>query len=108
MHHVVISEPANDDIQEAYDWWGMHRSLVQAERWYREILRTMRGLAHNPESYPLADEKDLRPRGVRQLLFGIGRRPTHRILFEHDQQEVRILRVRHVARHTLTPDDLGG
>lgn len=36
---------------------------------------------------------------IHQLLFGIGRgKPTHRILFRIDEQQVRILRVFHTAR----------
>lgn len=106
MFHIVISAPAKEDIQEAYDWWGKKHSLQQAEAWYRAIHREISHLRHTALTCPLATEKVLRPEGIRQLLFGIGKRPTHRIVFSVDEQEVIVLRIRHVGRGRLRKKDL--
>jgi hypothetical protein len=53
-----------------------------------------------------AIEADLHPLGLRQLLFGLGRRPTHRIIFLVDGKRVIIYRIRHTAQATLDFDDL--
>jgi hypothetical protein len=55
----------------------------------------------------MAIESDLLADGIRQLNFGIGRRPTHRILFAIDGLSVVVLRVRHASQDALSGDDLG-
>ncbi|MDZ4658204.1 MAG: hypothetical protein SH868_11560 [Bythopirellula sp.] len=42
-----------------------------------------------------------------QLLYGLGRRPTHRILFGIESETVIIFRVRHTSQDALTGEDLG-
>jgi plasmid stabilization system protein ParE len=103
---VIISGPARRDVRQAVNWWSTHRSTEQAERWYDKILAAFASLAGGPETHPVALETDLLPTGVRQMNFGLGRKPTHRILFTIVGKHVHVLRVRHVAQDLLTPDDL--
>jgi plasmid stabilization system protein ParE len=106
MLRLIITEPAKADIHAAFVWWRDHRDPRQAERWYRDVYAKMLTLEQNPLRYPKAPEYDLLPEGVRQLNFGIGSRPTHRILFTVADDVVTVLRVRHVAQADLTADDL--
>ena len=106
MHRVIITGPAKQDIQAAHDWWAANRSAEQAERWYLGIQAAIRSLRRMPERCSLATESDLLATGVRQLLFGIGHRTTHRIVFAIDGETVVVLRIRHTSRDVLTLDDL--
>ncbi len=106
MLKLVITEPADQDIQEAFEWWRDHRSTDEALHWYRRIVVAIDTLRNMPECCPFAPETDLHPLGLRELHFGVGRRPTHRIVFTIDGETVVVLRVRHSARRALTADDL--
>ena len=103
---VVISEPAERELEEAARWWAEHRSVEQAERWYRGFLDAIRSLADSPARYPLAREDRLFPAEIRELHFGLGRRPTHRAVFTLLTDVVLVLTVRHVGQADLTADDL--
>ena len=106
MPQLVVTAPADRDIQEAFEWWRDHRSSDEAARWYSQIVLAIETLRKSPEGCPPARESDLHPLGLRELHFGIGRRPTHRIVFTIDGDIVVVLRVRHSARRDLTVDDL--
>ncbi|MEX0642687.1 MAG: type II toxin-antitoxin system RelE/ParE family toxin [Pirellulales bacterium] len=106
MARVIITGPAQRDIQAAYDWWEANRSAEQAKRWYIGIHAAIRSLKNNPERCAMATESDLWTQGIRQLLFGLQRRPTHRVVFAIDGEIVVVLRVRHASQDALSPDDL--
>lgn len=106
MAQVIVTGPAAQDIEAAYSWWKENRSAEQAGRWYIGIRNAVRSLRASPEAYALAQESDLLPQGVHQLLFGLGRRATHRILYTIDANTVIVLRVRHASQGMLTKEDL--
>jgi len=106
MHRVIITGPAKRDIQGAYDWWAENRSAEQAERWYIGIYDAIQSLRNMPERCSPATETDLLAQGIRQLLFGLGRRATHRIVFTIDGNTVVVLRVRHTSQDALSLNDL--
>ncbi|MGE0378526.1 MAG: type II toxin-antitoxin system RelE/ParE family toxin [Planctomycetaceae bacterium] len=106
MFDVTITEPAEQDIHNAYEWWRDHRSADEAARWYENIIPAIDTLRELPDRCPLAPETDLYPSGLRELHFGIGRRPTHRIIFTIEGTTVVVLRVRHSAQRDLRRDDL--
>jgi plasmid stabilization system protein ParE len=87
-------------------WWAKHRSVEQAERWINGIDVAVSSLRRMPERFGFAPEKDLAVQGLRQMLFGIGKRPTHRVVFAIDGNEVVVLRVRGVAQDVLGAGDL--
>lgn len=107
MFRLVITEPAESDIRAAYQWWRDHRSAEQAERWYRGVYQAIQTLQERPERCPRSPESDLLPTGLRQLLFGIGSRGTHRIVFTVIETDVIVVRVRHAAQDAMTGDDVG-
>ncbi|NOZ38972.1 MAG: type II toxin-antitoxin system RelE/ParE family toxin [Planctomycetes bacterium] len=106
MYRVIITGPAKRDIQSAHDWWAENRSVEQAHRWYLGIHEAITSLKQMPQRCSHATEQDLLEQGFRQMLFGLGRHPTHRVVFAMDGKEVVVLRVRHVAQDVLTSEDL--
>jgi plasmid stabilization system protein ParE len=103
MTQIQITGPAKADIQEAYQWWAENRSADQAAEWYERIFEAIYTLQSMPARCPRAPESSLSLAEVRQLLFGVGSRPTHRIVFHFDQEAdtVTILRVRHHGQDEL-------
>ena len=103
-YEVLITPRAEREAQSNHDWWAENRSVEQAARWYDEFLRVALSLERNPERHVIAAENDRFPYELRQLNFGIGRKPTHRLVFTIRPKEVVILRVRHLAQEEI---DLG-
>ena len=106
MHKLNITSPAKQDIQGAFEWWRDNRSAEHAERWYRGVYDAIRSLRKHPERCPKAPEADLLPHGMQQLLFGIGRQCTHRIVFTLAKDVVTVLRVRHTSQDELRLKDV--
>lgn len=106
MFDVIITGPAKQDIQSAYEWWAEHRDPEQAARWYTGIYRHINSLGQMPERHSLATEPKLSQLKVRQSLYGLGRKPTHRVVFVIDNKEVIVLRVRHTSQDALGADDI--
>ena len=106
MYRAVITDPAKRDVQAAHDWWAENRSAERAGQWYVEIYKAIASLNKMPERCDFAPERNLLDQGIRQLLFGIGKRPTHRIVFAVDRKDVVILRVRHISQVALMAEDL--
>ena len=64
------------------------------------------GLSENAERHSQSRENDQFPYEIRDLPFGLRRRPTHRAVFTIRGEEVVVLTIRHVARRDLSPDDI--
>jgi plasmid stabilization system protein ParE len=103
---VVITEQAEREMQSAFNWWAEHRSKRQADRWYAGLAKAIADLSENPEKHGQCRERDRFAYEIRDLLFGLGRRPTHRAVFTIRGEEVVVLTVRHVAQKDLSPDDV--
>jgi plasmid stabilization system protein ParE len=103
---VVVTEQAEREMQSAFDWWAEHRSKQQAHRWYVGMAAAIAELSENPERHGQSRECDQFPFEIRDLLFGIGRRPTHRAVFTIRDDMVVVLTIRHVAQRDITPDDI--
>ena len=63
-------------------------------------------LAHDPKRWPLAPEHETLPLPLRQITCGVGRRPTHRVLFAVRGQRMVVYAVRHLAQRDICPEDL--
>lgn len=85
---------------------GGDRSAEEAGRWYIGIDRFVTQLSKTAGRYSTATEIELREAGIRQAPFGIGRRPTHRILYGIDQDTVVVYRVRALKQDTLGIEEL--
>jgi hypothetical protein len=86
--------------------WAKNRSAEQANRWYTGVVRRLLDLEHHPERHRLAFEDGLWPYQLRQIVFGLGRRPSHRELFVVRSADVVVLRVRHLAQAPLEETDV--
>jgi len=104
-HTIIYTHRAAAEIREAMEWWRDHRSPEEASRWINDIFPAINSLQDDPERFPLAPESDLHPAGLRQLLFGVGRSITHRVIFTIQGNEVWILTIRHTARRELQGED---
>lgn len=102
-YDVLITAGAQQKAQANHDWWAEHRSALQAGRWYDEFLKAALSLEQNPERCGLAAESDRFPFEVHQMNFGIGRKPTHRLVFTIRPSQVVILRVRRLAQQAIEP-----
>jgi plasmid stabilization system protein ParE len=106
MHRVRISSQAERDLRDQFAWWSENRSLQQARRWFEGIRRAINSLAANPDKRPKAPEDGRWPFTIRQLVFGLGRTPSHRAVFRIDREHVIVLRVRHLAQDELGAVDV--
>jgi len=77
MPDLVISEPAEADIQSAYDWWRLNRSAEQAERWFEGIYAIIRSLPENPGAVTQPQKRTCcRTASGKRCLVLVAGRPT--------------------------------
>jgi plasmid stabilization system protein ParE len=95
---VEISDFAKAEIEENYTWWIANRSREQADRWIVDIHRRISTIGADPLRYPVIRESVCFPFELREMLFSIGRRPTHRVVFRINGMVVEIFHVKHVSQ----------
>jgi plasmid stabilization system protein ParE len=103
-YEVLVTARAQREAQTNHDWWAEHRSAEQAARWSEEFLKAAASLGLDPDRSVLAAENDRFPYEIRQLNFGIGPKPTHRLVYAIRLREVVVLRVRHLAQEAIAPE----
>jgi plasmid stabilization system protein ParE len=107
MKYPVILHPrADQQLENIVAWWAENRSSEQAERWYVGFVQSLKSLAQTPDRHELAAEDAEFPFEVRELRYGLGKRPTHRALFTVRPDMVYVLLVRHLAQRDVSLDDL--
>lgn len=104
--HVRITAPAEADMRANHRWWSENRSTEQADRWLIGIDRLIYSLRDDATRYALATEIELSEIGVRQASFGLGRRPSHRIIYKIIGIQVIIYRVRAFKQDAIGREDL--
>lgn len=104
-YSVVLTDRAHADLETAYSWWAENRSREQATKWYNQFANAIESLSRQPERHSLSYESDRFPFSIRDLRFGVGKRPTHRAVFTIRPDMVLVLAIRHLAQRELTPDD---
>ena len=75
----------------------------QADCWYQAMMEALLTLELNPERYPSAIEASKLGTELRQLMFGSGRRITHRVIFAIRPAGVVVYAIRHVAQDEWEP-----
>jgi plasmid stabilization system protein ParE len=103
---VVTSARAERDIENAARWWASERSALQAGRWLAGLRKRIASLSKSPDRCPRAAEHAKIGSDLRELHFGLGARPTHRVIFIVRADFVLILAVRHMAQDELSATDL--
>ncbi len=107
IYRVEITPTAERDVREITDWYRQTSGeAAVAQKWANGFALTIDGLSIDPHRHPLAREFEQLSEVVREVHFGSGRRPIHRIIFEIREETVFVLRVWHYAQRDLTPDDL--
>lgn len=96
-YDVVLTNEAQQNARAAYRWYA-DQSPEVAERWYTGLLKALASLETEPQRCLLANENSQLPIELRQLLYGSGRRTTHRILFAIRPKTVVVHAIRHVAQ----------
>ena len=71
-----------------------------------KLERRLQSLVHAPTRCALAAENDQFPFELRELLYGAGRKSTHRVLFTIADELVLVLALRHIAQDRLEFEDL--
>lgn len=87
-------------------WWSEKRSAEQAFKWLTSFEKTLQALSQNPQRHRQARENAEFDRDLREIYYGLGKRFTHRAVFEIRENEVVVYSIRHLAQTDLTPDDL--
>ena len=102
---VLLTKTAELQMNAAADWYAEQNPSVAAT-WFNGLLASVNSLNINPLQYALARESAFLPVELRQMLYGSGKRTTHRILFVIREQTIVIYQIRHVAMRDVTADDL--
>lgn len=103
-YEVFLSDEATRLLDLGYQWYYAE-SKQTASKWYNGFLDAINGLAKNPYQHGLARENDAFPVELRELLYGVGRRTTHRALYVIRPGKVVVYSIRHVAQRDVTPED---
>jgi plasmid stabilization system protein ParE len=105
-YRVEITERAEREMRSAYHWWAENRSKVQADRWYAGMAQAIAGLSGNAKSLSQSRESEHFGIELRDLLFGMAHRPTHRAVFTVRGDRVIVLAIRHLAQQDLAAEDI--
>jgi plasmid stabilization system protein ParE len=105
-YRVIILPPARRQLLDQALWWSENRSAEQACYWLVGFEQALASLANNPERCAVAPESEAINVVLRELHYGLGRRATHRAVFEVRNDEVIIYSVRRLAQRDLMPHDL--
>jgi plasmid stabilization system protein ParE len=103
-YRISLTHEARRQLLQSALWWAENRSAEQALRWLEGFEAAMRGLSINPESQLLASEADNFDYPIYQLLYGLGRRRTHRAVFRIYADLVEVVAIRHLAQQDLSAD----
>lgn len=107
-YKVFITSKAKTQLVDCARWWSEHRDADQASRWLEGFEEAVVSLSDNPERHALARENDFYelPFSARQLLYGLGKKPTHRAVYEVRGDTVFVIAVRHLAQDDLASQEL--
>ena len=99
----------NRDFRARYRWKQESESAIAAEIWADALRAALAALAASPfpEAHALTQESDRLPAGpYRAKTFGVGKKPTHRIVFRVAANELQLVALRHLAQEDLTADEV--
>lgn len=106
-YEVIVPEEVWAELESATEWYRRRSLSVEvANQWLHGFQDAIGSLATNPDRCAIAHESVHLPYELRELLYGSGRRKTHRAIFRIVGDRVVIMAIRHVAQRDFTPDDL--
>ncbi len=104
--HVIVDDRAIADIERNAEWWAEHHSPTQAKRWYEAVFEAIYALEDNPEQHAFSAENQKFPFAIRDLICGLGSRPTYRAVFTIQGDEVHVLTVRRATEDAIGDEDI--
>lgn len=105
-HAIRLTRQASTEIDRIAVWYNEQQSGIGEER-LRRVEDAIASLGDDPERCGFAHETEAFPYELRELLYGSGRKKTHRILFRVKGNEVIVLGIRHMAQQDVVSDDFG-
>jgi plasmid stabilization system protein ParE len=102
----ITDEAAEQLLAIAERYAQTSQSLEIAAAWYDGIIKDLESLEQNPLRCAVAPESELFEFELREMLYGSGKRLTHRALFRIDGNSIEVLTIRHHAQRPLEPGDL--
>ena len=95
------------ELNAATAWYAKHRSPARAARFYAATMAAAKRLRGNPTTGSICRESDDLPGGeYREVYFGVGRTPSHRLVFRDAAPDVEVVAVRGFNQPDLTPGDI--
>ncbi len=104
-YRVEVTEPAEHDADEVYEWLR-ERSANGAARWWHVFRATLEKLEQNPIGHGTAPESDVFDEPLLQTLFKTRRGRTYRTLFIVRDDVVYVLRVRGAGQDLVERADV--
>jgi plasmid stabilization system protein ParE len=106
-YRLKITDEAADHLLEVAKWYAeTSQSLEVASAWYDGFIDHLESLEDDPYCCPIAAENELFDFELRELLYGSGKRITHRALYRIVGDSIEVLSIRHHAQRPLRADDL--
>ena len=97
---VYLTATAEQQMHAAAEWYAKENPDFAAN-WFNGLLSVIEGIAENPEQFPQARENEQLPVQARQMLYGPGKRKTHRVLFVVRETRIVVHQIRHVAQQDV-------
>jgi plasmid stabilization system protein ParE len=96
-YRILITDQAHHDLRQACKWWVRNRSPEEAGEWFDGFSDAVNSVGEHPERFPMAHEDEAFSSELQHFSYGLGKHPTHRVVFTVRQGALLILRVRHLA-----------
>lgn len=102
----ITDEAANLLLSIANRYAETSQSLEIAAAWYDGFIDELEILTQNPLRCAVAPENGLFDFELREMLYGSGKRLTHRAIYRIVENTIEVLTIRHHAQRPLQPGDL--
>ena len=99
---IFLTATAEQQMHDAAEWYAKESPEIAAN-WFNGLLDSLASISLSPESFPLARESDELPVQFREMLYGLGKRKTHRVLFVARSDRIVVHQIRHVAQRAIEP-----
>ena len=103
---LVLTARARADILRNAEWWAENHSPDHAFAWFDSIYEQLESLRMMPERFSIAPENGSVKVEIREMLLGVGSRPSYRAVFTIKSHEVHVLTFRRASQDAVTPEDI--
>lgn len=103
IYQTEYTHQAENDILRNASWWAENHSLDQALEFDEIVRKQIATLAEMPERFGFAPEHEKSTIGLRQMMVGLGSRPSYRAIYTATDTVIHILAVRRASQSDFTP-----